>query len=97
MDGQVKLFTRSGEVLVAVWRLGFATGKEISEYIGLNIFRTHKLLAPLAHEGVLLRRRVAGVYVYSVNPWWVKNHSEIKGFLAAIEEAQSEGWDPRQL
>lgn len=82
--------------MMTVWALGYATANEVADYMSISIVRAHQLVAQLVKQGILFRRKVGGVWVYSIETWWVKDNMDIKAMLEAVELAKSEGFDPRQ-
>lgn len=82
--------------MMTVWALGYATANEVADYMSISQVRAHQLIAQLVKQGILYRRKVGGIWVYSIDTWWVKDNQDIKAMLEAVEMAKAEGFDPRQ-
>ena len=85
--------------MVAVWGLGYATPRDISEHLNMHMKRLGPILANMARAGILHRRKVGTAWLYSIDNYWATTNLDAIGMRNAVEAAQSEGFDPtvRQL
>lgn len=81
-------------MMMVIWRYGYLTSKEISEHMNLPYGRVNPLVRSLVQAGVIYRRRVGDVFVYSIDNYWATHDPDILAMLEAVEEAKSEGFDP---
>lgn len=99
MEGHVKLFTTPGKVMLTVWHYGYATANEIAEHLNLSTKWTEIHLKNLLQSGILYRRKVGNIWVFSIEHSWATTNPDILAMLEAVEVAKSEGFNPtvRQL
>lgn len=97
MSSQVKsieLLTPHGAVMFHVWALGCVTVDEILQRVKSPARTVYRVLAELAHAGILYRVTINGSWYYSIHKDWVESNNDIAAMMEAVDEARSRGVQP---
>ncbi len=88
------LITNHGMVLSYLARRPRSTAREVAQAIGITERTTHKIIADLAREGYISRRREGRGNVYRVNPRLPLRHPT-HGEVVVGDLLIALGWRPR--